>query len=134
MHAYEMSYKWQLYLIRTVATWIFVHSCHIWPQSFWITQYVFIDSEVNFACSFYNNYKFSVAQKMLCTPWSFNILKIVLSQLSRKRPRRHFFSQYVKKWFHGLDIQITVKWSKSSSLKIKFQKFKNKFSFSNIQS
>jgi hypothetical protein len=27
--------------------------------------YVFIDSEVNFACSFYNNYKFSVAQKML---------------------------------------------------------------------
>jgi hypothetical protein len=27
--------------------------------------YVFIDSEVNFAYSFYNNYKFSVAQKML---------------------------------------------------------------------
>jgi hypothetical protein len=26
--------------------------------------YVFIDSEVNFTCSFYNNYKFSVAQKM----------------------------------------------------------------------
>jgi hypothetical protein len=28
----------------------------------------FIDSEVNFACSFYNNYKFSVAQKIWCTP------------------------------------------------------------------
>jgi hypothetical protein len=51
--------------------------------------YVFIDSEVNFTCSFYSNYKFSVAQKMLC-----NILEIVC--LGRKRPPRQFFSQYVK--------------------------------------
>jgi hypothetical protein len=39
MHAYEMSYKYELYPIHTVATYIFVHSCHTWPQSFWITQY-----------------------------------------------------------------------------------------------
>jgi hypothetical protein len=30
--------------------------------------FIFIDSEVNFTRSFYYNYKFSVAQKMLCTP------------------------------------------------------------------
>jgi hypothetical protein len=33
-------------------------------------MYVFIDSKVKFACSFYSNYKFSVAQK--------NVLEIVL--------------------------------------------------------
>jgi hypothetical protein len=37
-------------------------------------MYIFIDSEVNFTCSFYDNYKFSVAQKMLCTPWPRNPL------------------------------------------------------------
>jgi hypothetical protein len=41
-------------------------------------MYLFIDSEVNFTCSFCNtyicNYKFSVAQKMLCTPWPRNPL------------------------------------------------------------
>jgi hypothetical protein len=34
MHPYEMSYKCQLYRIHTVATYIFVHSCHTYPQSF----------------------------------------------------------------------------------------------------
>jgi hypothetical protein len=29
MHAYEMSYKCQLYPTHTVATYIFVHSCHL---------------------------------------------------------------------------------------------------------
>jgi hypothetical protein len=33
-----------------------------------------IDSEVSFDCSFYNNYKFSVARKMLCTRWQRNSL------------------------------------------------------------
>jgi hypothetical protein len=42
MHAYEMSYKGQLYSIHTVAAYIFVHSCHTYPQSFRITQYVSI--------------------------------------------------------------------------------------------
>jgi hypothetical protein len=41
-------------------------------------MYLFIDSEVNFTCSLCNtyicNYKFSVAQKMLCTPWPRNPL------------------------------------------------------------
>jgi hypothetical protein len=37
-------------------------------------------SEVNFACSFYNNYKFSVAQKIVytLTTKSFNLLEIVM--------------------------------------------------------
>jgi hypothetical protein len=30
---YEMSYKCQLYPTHTVATYIFLHSCHIYPQS-----------------------------------------------------------------------------------------------------
>jgi hypothetical protein len=34
MHAYEMSYKCQPYPTHTVATYIFVHSCHTYPQSF----------------------------------------------------------------------------------------------------
>jgi hypothetical protein len=34
MHAYEMSYKCQLYPIHTVATYIFVPSCHIYPHHF----------------------------------------------------------------------------------------------------
>jgi hypothetical protein len=34
MHAYKMSYKCQLYPTHTVATYIFVHSCHIYPQPF----------------------------------------------------------------------------------------------------
>jgi hypothetical protein len=40
MQAYEMSYKCQLYPTPTVATYIFVHSCHTYPQSFLITQYL----------------------------------------------------------------------------------------------
>jgi hypothetical protein len=51
------------------------------PQRHVSRIYVFIDSEVNFTCSFYNNYNFSVAQKMLST-WaakSYDILEIVLS-------------------------------------------------------
>jgi hypothetical protein len=35
--------------------------------------YLHIDSKVNLTCSFYN-YKFSVAQKILCTPWQRNTL------------------------------------------------------------
>jgi hypothetical protein len=43
-----------------------------------------------------------------CTPWSRNSLtSSSLSCLGRKWPRRQFFSQYVKEWFRGLDIQIT---------------------------
>jgi hypothetical protein len=34
-----MSYKCQLYPTYTIATYIFVHSCHIYPQPFWIIQY-----------------------------------------------------------------------------------------------
>jgi hypothetical protein len=34
MHAYEMSHNCQLYPTHTVATYIFVHSCHIYPQPF----------------------------------------------------------------------------------------------------
>jgi hypothetical protein len=37
---YELSKKCQLNPTHTVATYIFVHSCHTYPQSFWITQYV----------------------------------------------------------------------------------------------
>jgi hypothetical protein len=37
--------------------------------------YVLIDKGGNFACSFYNNYKFSVVQKILYTPWPRNLLK-----------------------------------------------------------
>jgi hypothetical protein len=37
------------------------------PQRHVSRIYVFIDSEVNFTSSFYNNYNFSVAQKMLST-------------------------------------------------------------------
>jgi hypothetical protein len=44
--------------------------------------YLFIDSDVNFACSFYNNYKFLVAQNILCTPWPRNPLTS-----SRLQPR-----------------------------------------------
>jgi hypothetical protein len=40
MHAYEMSYKCQLYFTRTVATWIFVRGCHIYPQTFSIPHYI----------------------------------------------------------------------------------------------
>jgi hypothetical protein len=49
-------------------------------------------TEVNFACSFYNNYKFSVVQKMLCTP----LTPSRLCCLGRKRPRRQFFSRSVE--------------------------------------
>jgi hypothetical protein len=38
---YELSKKCQLYPTHTVATLIFVHSRQIYPQLFWITQYVF---------------------------------------------------------------------------------------------
>jgi tRNA U54 and U55 pseudouridine synthase Pus10 len=34
MHTYEMSYKCQLCPTHTFATYIFVHSCHTYPQSF----------------------------------------------------------------------------------------------------
>jgi hypothetical protein len=36
--------------------------------------YLFIDNDVNFACVFYNNYKFLVAENILCTPWPRNPL------------------------------------------------------------
>jgi hypothetical protein len=36
--------KCQLYPTHTVATWIFVHSCHTCPRSFWITQYFFFSN------------------------------------------------------------------------------------------
>jgi hypothetical protein len=39
LRGYELSKKCQLYPTHTVATYSFVHSCHIYPQSFWITQY-----------------------------------------------------------------------------------------------
>jgi hypothetical protein len=72
------------------------------------TLYLHIDSKVNLTCSFYN-YKFSVAQKILCTPWQRNPLtSSKLSCLGRKRPRRQFFSRNVKERFRGLDIQTTI--------------------------
>jgi hypothetical protein len=72
------------------------------------TLYLDIDSKVNLTCSFYN-YKFSVARKMLCTPWPRNPLtSLRLSCLGRKRPWRQFFSRYVKERFCGLDIQIII--------------------------
>jgi hypothetical protein len=45
-------------------------------------MYVFSDTEANFACWFYHNYKFSVTQKNVYTlaAKSFNILEIVLPQ------------------------------------------------------
>jgi hypothetical protein len=59
-HIFTIIYKMNCFIyVISIAT------CN--PKLFIIT-YVFIDSEVNFICSIYNNYKFSVAQKMLCTP------------------------------------------------------------------
>jgi hypothetical protein len=56
-----------------IFTIIYKMNCFIYFISITIFKpnlYVFIDSEVNFTCSFYyeHNYKFSVAEKMLCTP------------------------------------------------------------------
>jgi hypothetical protein len=62
--------------------------------------YVFIDSEVHFPCSFYNNVVYTLAAK------SFNILEIVLPR--PQAPKRQFFSRCVKERFRGLDIQITI--------------------------
>jgi hypothetical protein len=60
-------------------------------------SYLFIDSEVSLTCSFYNNYKFSIAQKMLCTPGSqIPLTSSRLCYLGNKRPRRQFFSRYIK--------------------------------------
>jgi hypothetical protein len=51
---------------------------------------------------YFYNYKFSVAHKMLCTPWLRNPLTISrLSCLGRKRPRRQFFSRFVKVRFRS---------------------------------
>jgi hypothetical protein len=48
-------------------------------------------------------------RRVLC--WAHNISGTLASRLfclGRKRPPRHFFSQYVKERFRGLDIQITI--------------------------
>jgi hypothetical protein len=62
-----------------------------------LADFIFIDSQGNFTCSFYN---YTVAAK------SFDDLKIVLPR--PKRPRRQFFSRYVKERFRILDIQTTI--------------------------
>jgi hypothetical protein len=52
---------------------------------------------------------FRVAHKMLCTPWLRNPLTISrLFASAAKRPRRQFFSRFVKVRFRILDIQITI--------------------------
>jgi hypothetical protein len=89
-------------------------NCFIYVISIAICKpnlYVFIDSEVNFACSFYNKYKFSVAQKVFCTPWSRNSLTPSrLLCFDRKRPRWQFFSRYVNS-IHGVPVKCLGNWN-----------------------
>jgi hypothetical protein len=65
-----------------------------------LADFIFIDSQGNFTCSFYNctqNVVYTVTAK------SFDDLEIVLPR--PKRPRRQFFSRYVKERFRILDMQ-----------------------------
>jgi hypothetical protein len=60
---------------------------------------LFIDTEVpKFFLLFYNNYKFSVAQKMLCTPSPQDLLTYLL-EIVLPRPQAAsatIFSRYIK--------------------------------------
>jgi hypothetical protein len=69
-----------------------------------LADFIFIDSQGNFTCSLIfgctQNVVYTVAAK------SFDDLEIVLPR--PKRPRRQFFSRYVKERFRILDIQTTI--------------------------
>jgi hypothetical protein len=70
-HPHEIETSHSLQFSSHIFTIIYKMNCMVY--FFFIATcepnlYLFIDSDVNFACSFYNNYKFLVAQNILCTP------------------------------------------------------------------
>jgi hypothetical protein len=94
LHETETSLSLQI--SSDIITIIYKMNCFIYTCK--PNLYVFIDSQGNFACLFLIcNYKFSVGQKMFCTPWQRNPLTLSrLSCLACKGPRRQIFSRYLK--------------------------------------
>jgi hypothetical protein len=88
MHAYEMSYKCQLYPIHTVATYIFIHSCHTYPQSFRITQWIQLGDLI-----YWISIKLSVSNLNLAT----NIIR----KIGTNRYRDTNWNRQIFTWLEG---------------------------------